>query len=153
MAQGDLVALGVASTGWEQAGEQQGGVEGELQSPPAHKGQKKKNCTGKSGNWGLTKPVPEDLGSAGGCDGPRLKEKLVAGGCATTARGAEHSGQLVVLDAAFPGDEKRVVLGIVSSHLSLEALFPSLTSLEGIGSAISACKPPGHRRAGLNNTT
>lgn len=77
----------------------------------------------------------------------------MARGCATTARGAEHGGQLVVLDAAFPGDEKRVVLGIVSSHLSLEALFPSLTSLEGIGSAISACKPPGHRRAGLNNTT
>lgn len=42
MAQGDLVALGVASTGWERAGEQQGGVEGELQSPLAHKGQKKK---------------------------------------------------------------------------------------------------------------
>lgn len=152
MAQGDLVALGVASTGWEQAGEQQGGVEGELQSPPAHKGQKKKKLYWEIRELGTHK-VPEDLGSAGGCDGPRLKEKLVAGGCATTARGAEHGGQLVVLDAAFPGDEKRVVLGIVSSHLSLEALFPSLTSLEGIGSAISACKPPGHRRAGLNNTT
>lgn len=127
-------------------------LRGNFKAPRLTRG-KKKICTGKSGNWGLTKPVPEDLGSAGGCDGPRLKEKLVAGGCATTARGAEHSGQLVVLDAAFPGDEKRVVLGIVSSHLSLEALFPSLTSLEGIGSAISACKPPGHRRAGLNNTT
>lgn len=146
MAQGDLVALGVASTGWERAGEQQGGVEGELQSPLAHKGQKKKICTGKSGNWGPTKPVPEDLGSAGGCDAPRLKEKLVAGGCATSG------GQLVVLDAALPGDEKRVGLGIVSSHLSLEALFPSLTSLAGISSDISACKPPGHRQAGLNNT-
>lgn len=77
----------------------------------------------------------------------------MAGGCATTARGAERGGQLVVLDAALPGDEKRVVLGIVSSHLSLEALFPSLTSLEGISRAISACKPPGHRQAGLNNTT
>lgn len=49
MAQGDLVALGVASTGWERAGEQQGGVEGELQSPLAHKGQKKKSVLGNQG--------------------------------------------------------------------------------------------------------
>lgn len=49
---------------------------------------------------------------------PRLKEKLVAGGCVTTTGGAERGGQSVVLDAALPGDEKEAGLDVKPALLA-----------------------------------